>query len=316
MRRQQWAAVGGQHGIGRGIGEQAQRPLDFSSPSRIDGSDHVLQTPLSSPQRPMVDSHTPDQSEAALASKQGARSLVCVVIPTCNNASSIAQVVTSIRQQGLPVLVVDDGCSDESPALAREAGAEVISHPRNLGKGCALFTGWRSAQKRGFRHAITVDADGQHLASDLPSFLAAIDREPNTLWAGTRSHNIENVSSAARFGRRFSDFMLWAAAADELAGERPDSQCGLRAYPINSVLALPMRGGRFETEMEVLVKALWHGIPVRALPVEVFYPTRNKRVTHFHTWSDNARIVRVYTRLMLMRLFWPLFRPRKRLPEP
>ena len=71
-----------------------------------------------------------------------------------------------------------------------------------------------------------------------------------------------------------------------------------------------------ETEMEVLVKALWHGIPVRALPVEVFYPTRNKRVTHFHTWSDNARIVRVYTRLMLMRLFWPLFRPRQRLPEP
>ena len=248
-------------------------------------------------------------------SRSASSSTTCVVVPTCNNASSIRQVVASIVEQGLTVLVVDDGCSDESPQLARESGAEVISHPSNLGKGFALLTGWREARSRGFSHAITMDADGQHLATDLPAFLAAIDRETETLWAGTRAQNVENVSRAARFGRRFSDFMLWAAAADELAGERPDSQCGLRAYPIDAVLSLPMQGGRFETEMEVLVKALWHGVPVRALPIAVFYPHRDKRVTHFHTWSDNARIVAVYTKLMLMRLLWPVFRPRRCLPK-
>ena len=238
---------------------------------------------------------------------------VCVVVPTCNNESTIAAVVASIRTLGLPVLVIDDGCTDGSPELAEAAGAEVIAHDHNLGKGYALYSGWRAALERKFSHAITMDADGQHLADDLPAFLEAIEREPSTLWAGTRSHIVDNVSGAARFGRRFSDFMLWAAAADELAGERPDSQCGLRSYPIEAVLNLPMRGGRFETEVEVLVKALWHGIKVRALSIKVFYPERSERITHFHTWGDNARIVATYTKLMLMRLLWPVFRPLGRL---
>ena len=257
-----------------------------------------------------------NQSEREAFSAASGGSSVCALVPTCNNASSIARVVTSIREQGVPVLVVDDGCSDESPRLAREAGANLIEHPRNLGKGYALFTGWRAARDAGFSHVITMDADGQHLAGDIPAFLEAITREPKTLWAGTRAKDVENVSRAAQFGRSFSDFMLWAAAANELAGERPDSQCGLRAYPIGAVLNLPMSGGRFETEMEVLVKALWHGIPVRALPISVLYPERTKRVTHFHAWSDTTRIVAVYTKLMLMRLFWPVFRPRGQLPSP
>jgi len=263
---------------------------------------------------PHPPAQTKNDLEAFSAALSG--SSVCALVPTCNNAASIARVVASIREQGIPVLVVDDGCSDESPRLAREAGAIVIEHPRNLGKGYALFTGWRAARDAGFSHAITMDADGQHLAGDIPTLLEAITREPNTLWAGTRGRDVENVSSAARFGRRFSDFMLWAAAADELAGERPDSQCGLRAYPVDAVLNLPMGGGRFETEMEVLVKALWHGIPVRALPISVLYPERAQRVTHFHAWSDNARIVAIYTKLMLMRLLWPVFRPRVQLPKP
>jgi len=262
----------------------------------------------------MLDPPKQNLSDVDTFSASLSGSTVCALVPTCNNASSIAQVVRSIRDQGLPVLVVNDGCSDESPRLAKEAGASLVEHPGNLGKGYALFTGWRTAKAAGFSHVITLDADGQHLAQDIPAFLEAISQQPETLWAGTRASDVENVSRAAQFGRRFSDFMLWAAAADELAGERPDSQCGLRAYPIDTVLQLPMSGGRFETEMEVLVKALWHGIPVRALPITVIYPERAKRVTHFHAWTDNARIVTVYTKLMLMRLLWPVFRPRRQLP--
>jgi len=241
---------------------------------------------------------------------------VCVLIPTCNNAATIADVVRAVGQLDLPALVVDDGCSDDSASLAQEAGAQVIRHSRNRGKGVALLSGWRAAAEEGYSHAIAMDADGQHLSTDLPNFLAAIERQPEALWAGTRPETGENVPSSASFGRRFSDFMLWAAAADELAGERPDSQCGFRAYPLEAVLALSLRGERYELEMEVLVKAAWHGVPVRALPIRVYYPPQSERVTHFHKWADNGRIVAVYTRLMLMRLLWPLFRPRRRLTGP
>ena len=105
--------------------------------------------------------------------------------------------------------------------------------------------------------------------------------------------------------------MLWAAAGHEIAGQRPDTQCGYRVYPLKSVLAIGLAGRRYELEMEVLVRCAWHRIPLVGIPIQVHYPKAEERVSHFRKWRDNLRIVSIYTRLMLMRLFWPVFRPRK-----
>jgi glycosyltransferase involved in cell wall biosynthesis len=241
---------------------------------------------------------------------------VCVLVPSYNNEGTIGEVVAQVIAHDLPVLVINDGSTDQTPGLARDAGAEVIDHAHNQGKGQALITGWQAALDRGYSHAITIDADGQHKPEDLPVFLAGIEADRDALLVGDRPMHGPHVPRSSRIGRRISDFMLVAAAALELKGERPDTQCGYRAYPLRHVMRLPLRGRRFQMEMEVLVRAAWHRIPVKGVPISVHYPEADERVTHFHKWSDNVKIVSIYTRLMLIRLFWPILRPRKRLPPP
>ena len=241
----------------------------------------------------------------------------CVVIPTYNNNATIAEVVQRCAATtGLAVLVVDDGSTDGTGDSARAAGAEVITHATNLGKGRALITGWTAAAARGFSHTVTVDGDAQHPPEEIPRLLERMHAEPDALVVGCRDMTSENVPRSSRIGRATSDFMLWAAASHELRGERPDSQCGFRIYPLRHVLALGMTGRRYEFEMEILVRAAWQGVPLRACLVRVHYPPPSERVSHFHKWRDNARIVGIYTRLMLIRLFWPVTRPRRRLVSP
>jgi len=238
----------------------------------------------------------------------------CVLIPTYNNVGSVADVVAEAASvSGLPILVIDDGSTDGSGPAASAVGAEVITHPTNQGKGQALLTGWRAAADRGYSHAICMDADGQHLSSELPRFVEAIRTEPDAIIAGTRPKTGEHVPRSAEIGRAISDFMLWASSAKELAGELPDSQCGFRSYPLQHTLALKLVARRYSMEMEVLVRAAWLGVPLRAMPIAVFYPPPEERVSHFRKWRDNGRIVSTYTRLMLIRLFWPLTHPRRKL---
>jgi len=240
----------------------------------------------------------------------------CVLVPSYNNEGTIGQVVADVVARGLPVLVINDGSTDGTPDRARDAGAAVIDHPHNQGKGQALLTGWQAAIDRGYTHAITIDADGQHRPEDLPVFLAGIEADPDALLVGDRPMHGPHVPRSSRIGRAISDFMLVAAAALELEGERPDTQCGYRSYPLRHVMTLPLRGRSFQMEMEVLVRAAWYRVRVKSVPIGVHYPEKDERVTHFHKWSDNVRIVGIYTRLMLIRLFWPILRPRKRLPPP
>ncbi len=237
----------------------------------------------------------------------------CAIVPTLDNVGTIGSVVAGVRAAGLDVLVVDDGSTDGTGDAARAAGATVVRHQLNRGKGEALLTGWAAALDRGYTHGITIDGDGQHKPEDVPAFVEGLKVNPDALLVGDRPMHGANVPRSSRVGRAISDFMLWAAAARELAGQRPDTQCGFRCYPLTTVTLLPMRGRRYEFEMEVLVRAAWHGIPVVGLPIAVHYPAADERVSHFHKWADNVRIVGIYTRLMLMRLFWPVFRPRRKL---
>ncbi len=241
----------------------------------------------------------------------------CALVPSLDNAATIGGVVAEIVALDVPVIVVDDGSTDGTGDVAREAGATaVVRHDVNRGKGVALKTGWDAAAERGFTHVIALDADGQHRPSDIPGFVARIAQAPDAILVGDRPMDGDHVPRSSRVGRAISDFMLWAAAAKEIGGERPDTQCGFRAYPLAHVRRLPLRGARYELEMEVLVRAAWLGVPVIGVPIAVHYPDPAERVTHFHKWRDNARIVGVYTRLMLMRLFWPVFRPRSSLVPP
>lgn len=222
-----------------------------------------------------------------------------VLIPTKDNIATIGDVVTRARQHGLPVLVVDDGSTDGSGDAARRAGAEVITHAKNQGKGAALLTGMRAAAKLGHTHVICLDADGQHDPADIPAFAAAIEGEPVAIFAGVR--DLSTAPEISRFGRKFSNFWIWVETGWKVA----DSQCGFRAYPIAPVLALAMGGGRYELEVEVLTRSLWSGVPVRDIPCFVYYPPKAERVTSFRPFFDNWRISWMNALLVVERILWP-----------
>lgn len=222
-----------------------------------------------------------------------------VLIPTKDNVATIGDVVTRSRAHGLPVFVVDDGSTDGSGDAARKAGAEVITHPVNRGKGAALLTGMRAAAKLGHTHVICLDADGQHDPADIPAFAAAVAAEPVAIFAGVR--DLSTAPERSRFGRKFSNFWIWV----ETGWKVGDSQCGFRAYPIAPVFSLGLGGGRYEMEVEVLTRSLWAGVPVRDLPCNVYYPPEDERVTSFRPFWDNVRISWMNTLLVCERLLWP-----------
>lgn len=233
-----------------------------------------------------------------------------VLIPTYNNAGSVGEVVRRALPHGLPVYVVDDGCTDGAGAEAAAAGATVVVHAVNQGKGRALLTGMARLRADGHTHAICLDADGQHDPADIPSFAAAVERRPHAIWAGVR--DLSTAPERSRFGRRFSNFWIWA----ETGWRVGDSQCGFRAYPIDEVLALGLGGDRYDLEVEVLTRCLWRGVPVFDLPCAVYYPPPAERVSSFDPLWDNVRISRMNTRLVVRRLVDPRLWPaaRERLP--
>jgi predicted LPLAT superfamily acyltransferase len=234
---------------------------------------------------------------------------VAVVIPSKDNVGTIADVVARSLVHCEHIFVVDDGCVDGTGAAAKAAGAVVLTHPVNLGKGAALLTAFRRLVADGFSHAICLDADGQHMPEEIPLFERALRREPLAIQLGVR--DMSTAPGVSTFGRNFSNFWVWAETGHPVG----DSQSGFRSYPVVETLALGMGGGRYEMEVEVLVRAMWRGIPVRDIDISVFYPDPEDRVSSFRPLHDNVRISWMNTKLVVRRLIWP---PRwiNRLPAP
>jgi len=223
-----------------------------------------------------------------------------VVIPSKDNVATIGDVAAACRAHELDVIVVDDGCVDGTGDAARAvSGVTVLVHPHNMGKGAALNTAFHHAWRGGYTHAICIDADGQHDAADLPSFVAACLADPWAIQAGVR--DMSTAPGRSQFGMNFSNWWTWAETGHRLG----DTQCGFRAYPLEPVLALGLGDGRYEWEVEVLVRSLWQGIAVRDLPCRVFYPPEEERVSSFRPFWDNVRISLLNTRLVTLRILWP-----------
>ncbi|MCB9727719.1 MAG: glycosyltransferase family 2 protein [Deltaproteobacteria bacterium] len=236
----------------------------------------------------------------------------CALVPCLDAASTLGAVVRRARAHVGTVIVVDDGSVDDSVAVATEAGAVVVRHPSNRGKGHALLTGLAAAGERGHTHAVALDADGQHDPDDIPGLLAAARARPDALIVGARDFDVPHVPGGSRFGRAFSNF--WVAL--ETFRRLTDTQSGFRVYPVALTLALRVPPSRFQWEVEVLVRAAWAGLEVRDEPVRVYYPPPDERTSHFRGFVDSARLSVMHTRLVfrqVLRLVWPT---RRLLPRP
>jgi glycosyltransferase involved in cell wall biosynthesis len=216
------------------------------------------------------------------------------LIPAFQAAASIAAVVHGVRPLVSPVVVVDDGSTDGTEEAAAASGADVVRHAQNRGKGAALLTGLAHLAGQGATHALTLDADGQHLPSEVPTLLAAALRAPRALVVGVRRKEGHTIRGINLIGNRVADRLMTLIAGTAL----PDTQSGFRVYPIAATLALGAQGSRFDFETEILLRAARAGIPLEGVPVSVHYPPVAERVSHYRPWVDTVRIVRTIGRIV------------------
>jgi len=224
---------------------------------------------------------------------------VCVIIPVFNNEASIQMVVRGVLELTKDLIVVNDGSTDGTLSqLSCFQNLKIISFPHNKGKGAALAAGFQEAIAIGYTHVVTIDADGQHFADDLPIFFNAANEAPDTLFIGSR--NLSSAPSKSNFGNRFSNFWFWVETGLSLT----DTQSGYRLYPLTPLSGLRFLSNKYEFEIEVPVRLNWRGVPVKNIPVKVYYPPPNERVSHFRPFRDFFRISILNTGLTLTAIFW------------
>ncbi|MFT3932343.1 MAG: DUF2062 domain-containing protein [Chitinophagaceae bacterium] len=222
---------------------------------------------------------------------------VCVLIPTYNNSQSLAAVINDVAQYTNRIIVVNDGCTDNTAQVLQNFPfLQVVTQPKNMGKGKALRTGFDFAYKQGYKYAISIDSDGQHFAKDLHLFLDKLEEDPNAIIIGARNMNQESVPGKSSFGNRFSNF--WFKIETGIV--MPDTQSGYRLYPLQPLQRIHFFTRRFEFEIEVLVRAAWRGVNILAVPVSVYYAPAETRVTHFRPVKDFTRISILNTVLVLI----------------
>ena len=211
---------------------------------------------------------------------------VIALIPGLNAAKTIGPVVRDTRQHVETVVVIDDGSTDETSAVAREAGANaVLRHEVNRGKGGALKTGFAYALANGFDAVITLDADGQHLPAEIPKFLQCRELTHADLIIGGRAHLFGEMLPRRRMANRFS---AWAIAKASKTGIT-DSQSGFRLYSAKLLRAVHLHTDGFDMESEIIVRAGCGGFPVVTTPIALGF-VDGISTSHYKPLHDTMRI--------------------------
>nr|WP_307735111.1 DUF2062 domain-containing protein [Chitinophaga nivalis] len=219
------------------------------------------------------------------------------MIPTYNNAATLGAVLADALSYTSHVIVVNDGATDDTAAVLEQYPAiQLVSYSPNRGKGIALRRGFSYAAAQGYQYVITMDADGQHFASDLPVMLDKIKENPDALVIGARNLQQENMPGKNTFANKFSNFWFYV----ETGLKAPDTQSGYRLYPLHRMRNMHFWCTKYEFEIEVLVRSAWKGIKIDWAPVKVYYPPAEERVSHFRPFRDFSRISVLNTVLVLI----------------
>jgi uncharacterized protein (DUF2062 family) len=209
----------------------------------------------------------------------------CVIIPAYNHAKALPDVVNGALPH-CPVIVVDDGSTD-NPVVS--AAATVVRFEQNRGKAAALRAGFAKAAELGFTHAITMDADGQHSAGDVPAFLARAREMPDAFLIGVRDFVKAGAPPRRRRANAISRFWFRVSTGVRL----DDAQCGFRCYPLGPFRQLRIRSERYAYELEAMIRAAWAGMTLVPVPVQCRYDEEFVRGSHFRPVHDFVKITNV-----------------------
>ncbi len=207
---------------------------------------------------------------------------VCVVIPGYNVEGTIEELVRKIRGTIKTVIVVDDGSVDETVLRARLAGATVLSHKKNLGKGAALRTGFQYARERNFEAVVTIDGDNQHNPDEIADFL----REEADIVIGTRMRNTEGMPLIRFLTNRVTSIIVSFLSRRRLT----DSQSGFRLIRTRVFEDVVLTTSNYETESEILIKAGERGYTIKEIPIATIYANQKSNI---NSVLDTLRFIKL-----------------------
>lgn len=214
----------------------------------------------------------------------------CVLIPCFNEAATIGGIVDSVLALGAPVIVVDDGSDDGTPELAATRPVTLLRQSARRGKGEALRRGFREALRQGYEAIVTMDGDGQHLASDIPQIVAAAVRYPDHLVIGARLLERAQQPRGRRRANAVADWGISWACGQPVA----DTQSGQRWYPRAALDLVELSAQDFVFEAAVLIAASREKrLGVVSVPIASRYQHGLRR-SYFNPVRDVTRIT-VYT---------------------
>ena len=215
---------------------------------------------------------------------------IAVVIPAYREAAHIAEVIRQVRQFVDNVIVVDDCSPDATSAEAKAAGATVIRHEVNRGKGAALKTAFAKLKELGYTHGITLDGDGQHDPEQLPAFVAAL-REPGVMLViGNRFSNPRGMPLVRRMVNASMSWLISRICRSAI----PDSQCGYRGVAVANAAVGAAQSNHYDYETEVLILTARAKGLVRSVPVRTIYRGETSKIRPIR---DTVRFFKLLWRL-------------------
>src|SRR3989338_1957348 len=205
------------------------------------------------------------------------RMKTCVVIPTYNEAKSIAGLVKEIQGLNLEVIIVDDGSQDDTSQIAQENGATVLKNQINQGKGASLIKGFSYVLSKDCDAVITMDGDGQHLPSDIPYFLRLAEYSDNGILIGNRMLKRKNMP----FIRVLTNKIMSGLISKITSQNVPDTQCGFRLIKRPVLEKINLKTSKYETESEILIKASRLGFKIESVPIKTVYSGEKSQINPF-----------------------------------
>ena len=221
---------------------------------------------------------------------------VVFLIPAYNSEATLGDVLSKLVSEHpqQDILVIDDGSSDNTAAIAKKFGVQVISHGENRGKGAALRTGFQRVLEMGADAVMTLDADGQHDPMWTQKFIEAmLDKNDRDVIVGTRMHDLRSMPFHRRLSNRITSKMVSIRCGQKIE----DSQCGYRLIRTDVLKHIQLTTRHFDTESEFLLKACLIGFKIGFIPISTIYNDKGSSIRHI---SDTFRFAQLYLRS----LFW------------
>jgi glycosyltransferase involved in cell wall biosynthesis len=219
---------------------------------------------------------------------------ICILIPAYNESQAVGRLVKDIVAIGLDVVVIDDGSSDGTGAIAKANGATVLTNVTNHGKGYSLQRGFDYILSNGYDALITMDGDGQHAVSDLNAFIRLFEENRPDIICGNRMRNTERMP-----GLRFVTNKVMSGLISVVCRQKIyDTQCGYRLIKTDVLRNIQVSSSAFEIESEVLIKACKKGYHVVSVPIQTIYSKERSKINPFF---DTIRFIIYIVRELFIR---------------